>query len=141
MTISTSIKLTEPTATKIQEIGKPYPVCMAALKAYVELYRTSLDEIHEYFTKAELRSIITALGTDVMLSPELQTNMNVFVGAIGNDPEIFEKNKIAWDTLRAKIRRLSSAQIYFLQLKISSINSKENHEKEMGEFISNSTKH
>lgn len=114
----TSITVPNETGEKILKIGKLYPASCNALRAYVELFDFALQEIKGYFTKPELEFIISVMQ-GAILSPEMMANSSVVVALLASDSKKDEIEGTTWETLRAKIRRLTSAQVYFLQLKIA----------------------
>jgi hypothetical protein len=120
-TATVSTRLDEAIIKQLEEIyQKPGTGASVAAEAYVFIRRHTLRELKGMFKKEELIGMISNLN-GTMQQPEFQANPVMFAAHL-EDGETFDflsqQYGFDFEILMQKVRKLTAAQVFFLQEEI-----------------------
>jgi hypothetical protein len=135
-TSTVSTRLDETIIKQLEEIyQKPGTGASVAAEAYVFIRRHTLRELKGMFSREELIGMISNLN-GTMQQAESQTNPVMFTAHL-EDGEIYDalslQYKFDFEILIQKVRKLTAAQVFFLQEEIRLF--WENEGRDMEKFI------
>lgn len=111
--------------------------CQVAVSGFFEIQKRTLSELNNYFTPNEMSAIADNLN-GTMLVPEYQAIPQMLWIHLqdGNEYEgLFQKWNLNEEEFKAKVGKLTSAQVYFLQDAVSRFWNDDSKRKDLKDLV------